>query len=524
MSTTDAERPKTLREAKRANPYGRVQQAIDELDERFGVAKGGRTFLDKIFPDHWSFMLGEIALYSFVVLLVTGVVLSLYYVPSQATVVYHGTYTPLDGVRMSEAYLSSVNLSFAVRSGLLMRQVHHWAADVFIGSIVIHMARIFFTGAFRKPRETNWIIGVTLLILAILNGFIGYSLPDDLVSGTGLRIGYSILLSIPFVGNYLAVWLWGGSFPGHIIIERLFIIHVLVIPLVILGLLGAHLGFLVRQKHTQFPGKGKTEHNVVGSPMFPTFMAKTTGFLLMVTGALAALGGLAQVNPIWQFGPYQDPSKISYAVQPDWYMGWLDGALRIMPAWEWTGWGHTIPWEVFLPAVIFPGLVFNICLLWPIIERVYTKDNVMHNLLDRPRDRPKRTAVGAAMVALLFTVFGASSTDVLANFFHVSLNQVLWFFRIAVFVVPVVAAFVTWRICLEMQGVAGIGKRKRAMVVTRTPEGEYVAAPSAPRPGDEHSELAARPVPVLIETEPEPVGAGASSAADAGTGVRHVDR
>ena len=289
-------------------------------------------------------------------------------------------------------------------------------------------------------------------------------------------------------------------------------------------MLGAHLGFLVRQKHTQFPGKGKTEHNVVGSPMFPTFMAKTTGFLLMVTGALAAAGGLAQVNPIWQFGPYQDPSKISYAVQPDWYMGWLDGALRIMPAWEWTGWGHTIPWEVFLPAVIFPGLVFNICLVWPLIERVYTKDNVMHNLLDRPRDRPKRTAVGAAMVALLFTVFAASSTDVLANFFHVSLNQVLWFFRIAVFVVPVVAAFVTWRICLEMQGVAGIGKRKRAMVVTRTPEGEYVAVPSAPRPGDEHSELAARPVPVLIETEPEPVGAGAGTATDGGTGVRRVDR
>jgi ubiquinol-cytochrome c reductase cytochrome b subunit len=290
-----------------------------------------------------------------------------------------------------------------------------------------------------------------------------------------------------------------------------------------LGLLGAHLGLLVRQKHTQFPGKGKTEHNVVGSPMFPTFMAKTTGFLLMVTGALAALGGLAQINPIWQFGPYQDPSKISYAVQPDWYMGWLDGALRIMPAWEWTGWGHTLPWEVFFPAVLFPGLIFNICLAWPLIEQVYTKDNVMHNLLDRPRDRPKRTAVGAAMVALLFTVFAASSTDVLANFFHVSLNQVLWFFRIAVFVVPIVAAFVTWRICLEMQGVAGIGKRKRANVVHRTAEGEYIAVPSEPRPGDGHSELEARPVPVLIDTEPEPVGVSAGTSADAG-GVRRVNR
>src|SRR5580704_2179764 len=305
-------------------------------------------------------MLGEIALYSFVVLIATGIFLALYFVPSTAQVIYHGPYKPLDGQVVSAAYASTVDLSFSVRAGLLMRQMHHWACDIFVGAIVLHMARIFFTGAFRKPRELNWTIGITLLILAILNGFIGYSLPDDLVSGTGLRIAYSILLSIPFVGSYLASFLWGGNFPGHIIIERFYIIHVLIIPLVILGLLGAHLGLLVRQKHTQFPGKGRTEHNVVGTPMFPTFMAKTTGFMLMVGGGIALLGGLAQINPIWQFGPYQDPSKISYAVQPDWYMGFLDGALRIMPSWEWTGWGHTIPWEVFLPAVIFPGIVFNI--------------------------------------------------------------------------------------------------------------------------------------------------------------------
>ena len=318
-----------------------------------------------------------------------------------------------------------------------MRQMHHWAADIFIGSIVVHMARIFFTGAFRKPRELNWTIGITMLILAILDGFIGYSLPDDLISGTGLRIGYSIAESIPLVGTYLASFLFGGQFPGHRHDHPALLHHPRpdhpARPR--WGCSRRHLGLLVRQKHTQFPGEGRTEHNVVGSPMFPTFMAKTTGFLFMVTGGTALLGAFAQINPIWQFGSYH-ASKISYAVQPDWYMGWLDGALRIMPSWEFAGFGHTIPFEVFLPAVVFPGLIFTICLLWPAIERTMTEDNGMHNLLDRPRDRPKRTAAGAAMFALLFMLFAASSTDVLANFFHISLNEVLWFFRIAVIVVP----------------------------------------------------------------------------------------
>jgi len=195
-------------------PYGRVGKTLDELDDRLGVARGGRTFMDKIFPDHWSFMLGEIALYSFVILLVTGVFLTLYFIPSSAIVTYHGGYLPLDGQKMTQAYASTVNLSFAVRGGLLMRQMHHWACDIFVGAIVVHMARVFFTGAFRKPRELNWTIGTTLLILAIVNGFLGYSLPDDLVSGTGIRIAYSIILSIPLVGSYLGFWVFGGNFPG----------------------------------------------------------------------------------------------------------------------------------------------------------------------------------------------------------------------------------------------------------------------------------------------------------------------
>jgi ubiquinol-cytochrome c reductase cytochrome b subunit len=504
--------------------YGKVGNIVNELDDRLGVAKGGRVFLDKIFPDHWSFMLGEIALYSFVVVMATGIFLALYFVPSTTNIIYHGSYAPLRGQTVSEAYNSTVNISFGVRGGLLIRQMHHWSADIFVGSIVVHMARIFFTGAFRKPRELNWTIGMTLLILSLSNGFIGYSLPDDLISGTGIRILYSIVLSIPLVGSYLAFFIFGGTYPGNEIIPRLFIIHVLVLPVILAALIGAHLFLLVRQKHTQFPGKGKTEHNVVGSPMFPTFIAKTTGFFFMVTAVLALLGGLAQINPIWQFGQYR-PDKISYAVQPDWYMGWLDGVLRIMPSWEFTGFGHTIPFEVFLPAVVFPGIIFTLCFGWPAIERIFTKDTAMHNLLDRPRDRPKRTAAGAAMIAILFTCFGASATDVLANFFNVSLNGVLWSFRILVIVVPILAGLITWKICLELQhGGEGLGQRKRAMVVSRTAAGEYVAVPADGRPGDEHRELEAVPVPTHIDLDDGSVEVNAGNTRPDADGVRRVIR
>jgi ubiquinol-cytochrome c reductase cytochrome b subunit len=495
---------KTRRAKKAAQgPYGSVGKVLGEIDDRLGMAKGGRTFLDKVFPDHWSFMLGEIALYSFVILLVTGVFLTLYYIPSQAIVTYRGSYLPLYGQHVTEAFASSVNLSFAVRAGLLMRQMHHWATDIFVGAIVVHMARVFFTGAFRRPRELNWTIGTTLLILAIVNGFLGYSLPDDLVSGTGIRIAYSILLSVPLVGTYLAFFIFGGNFPGTDIIPRFFILHVLIVPGIIITLVTVHMILLVRQKHTQFPGEGRTEKNVVGAPMFPVFMAKTTGFLFLVGGVIALLGAFAQINPIWQFGPY-DASRISYAVQPDWYMGFLDGALRIFPAWSFHSFGYTIPLEVTIPAVIFPGLLFNVIMIWPAIERRFTKDNLEHNLLDRPSNRPKRTAAGVAVLAFVSVLFIASSTDVIANFFHVSLNTVLWSMRILVLISPFVAYPLTYRICKEMQGTRGAGKRKTANVVTRTAEGEYVAVPAPAYADDVADDLEPTEVPRFIDESEAP--------------------
>jgi len=464
------------------------------VDDRLAVSRGGRHLLDKIFPDHWSFMIGEIALYSFIVLLVTGIFLVLYFVPSGSDVVYHGVYAPLRGQTVSEAYNSTVNLSFSVRGGLLMRQMHHWAANIFVGSIVVHMARVFFTGGFRRPREINWMVGTTLLILAILNGFLGYSLPDDLISGTGIRIAFSVLEAIPFVGTYLAYFLFGGAYPGTAIIPRFFIIHVLIMPLIILGLIGAHLGMLVRHKHAQFPGGGATNENVVGSPLWPNYAAKAGGFFFLTTGITALLGAAVQINPIWQYGQYY-AYKVSYAVQPDWYMGWLDGALRVMPAWEIHFPGHMIP-TIFFPAILLPGLTFNLIYAWPFLEAKLRGTNDEQHLLESPRDQPLRTAAGATVFAFYFVLFGASATDVLANYLSLSLNFVLWTFRILCIVVPIVVFPVAYKICLELKATPGSGKRKRHNIIVRSADGGYTTVVTPEYPGYVQPELE----PVSIES------------------------
>ncbi len=486
------------------------------VDDRLAISRSGRKMLDYIFPDHWSFMIGEIALYSFIVLLATGIFMTLYYVPSGAQEIYHGMYLPLVGQRVSESYASTIDLTFAVRGGLLMRQAHHWAADIFIGAIVVHMLRIFFTGAYRKPREINWIIGATLLTLAIFNGFLGYSLPDDLISGTGLRIGFSILESIPIVGQYLAFFLFGGNYPGtDAIIPRFFIIHVLILPLVILGLITAHLAMVVHYHHTQFPGNGAREDNVVGTPLWPSYSAKSGGFFFLTTGITFLLGGLVQINPIWLYGPY-DPFKISYAVQPDWYMGWLDGALRVMPAWETHFPGHMIP-NTFWPGIVLPGLTFTLIYVWPFIEAFVTGDKKEHHLLQRPRDHPVRTSIGAAVFAFYFVLFGASATDVIANYLALSLNYVLVFFRYAVVIVPIVVGAVSYKLCRELAATEGAGQRKRHNVVLRSAAGGYSTVPTPPRPGDGQPEI--EPVEIEdIELEPALVGADGGADGRGGNG------
>lgn len=420
------------------------------LDDRFRGAKGFRTFFRKIFPDHWTFMLGEIALYSFIILLITGTLLTMWFQPSMTEIVYHGSYTKLSGVRMSEAYASTLNISFDVRGGLLIRQIHHWAADLFVAAIMAHMLRIFFTGAYRKPREVNWLIGVVLLTLSLLEGLFGYSLPDDLLSGAGLRITEGVLQSIPLVGSYAAFFLFGGPYPGAIIIPRMYILHVLLIPGLFLALISAHLFIMFHQKHSQMPGKGRTEKNVVGAPMYPYFMAKTGAFFLFTFAALAFAAALAQINPVWIYGPY-NPVAISSGSQPDFYMGMLEGSLRIMPPWQWVVFGHTFAFNVFVPALLPLGIVFTGAAVWPFLERWITGDKREHHVNDRPRNAPTRTALGMAMVAFYGVLWLEGSNDVLAQHFNVSLYLITQIAQVAVFVVPIAAYIITKRICLGLQ-------------------------------------------------------------------------
>lgn len=418
------------------------------IDSRLGTAKLARTALGKVFPDHWSFLIGEIALYAFIVLVLTGTYLTFFFDASSQDTVYRGSYAALRGLHMSQAYRSAVDLSFDVRAGLVMRQVHHWAALLFIAAIVVHLMRVFFTGAFRKPRELNWMVGVTLLILAIFNGFAGYSLLDDQLSGTGLRIAYSITLSIPLAGTWLASLLFGGKFPGPDIIERLFVIHILLVPALIVALLVAHLAILVRQKHAQFRGPGRSETNVVGERVWPSFAFKSLGMMMLTTAMVCLLGGVAQINPIWLYGPFR-PAEVSSASQPDWYMGWLDGALRLYPGWELRAFGFEVP-APFFPAVLLAGVTFAALYLWPFLEARVTRDRASHHLLDRPRDRPVRTALGVATLSFYAVCTLAASSDVTATTFNLSVNVVLWSFRVLLVVAPVVTGWVAHSLCKEL--------------------------------------------------------------------------
>jgi ubiquinol-cytochrome c reductase cytochrome b subunit len=439
-----------------------IDRLYEWFDDRLRISRFTRSALDKIFPDNWSFMLGEIALYCFVVLVLTGTYLTFFFSPSSKEVVYHGSYKPLQGVSMSEAYHSTVRLSFDVRAGLVFRQMHHWAALIFLGAVLVHLCRIFFTGAFRRPREVNWMVGVALLVMVMFNGFSGYSLTDDLLSGTGLRIAYSIALAIPVAGTWVAFLFFGGEFPAAQLESRLFVLHVMLVPGIIIVLLTAHMAILWRQKHTQFPAPGRTEDNIVGSRLWPTYAARSLGLLAGVFGVIALLGGLAQINPIWLYGPFR-PAAVSTAAQPDWYMGWLEGALRLAPAVRIHLFGYTIS-ELFWPGVVLPGLTFGLLTVWPFVEARITGDRAEHHLLDKPRHRPVRTPFGMGVLTFYVVLFVAGSQDIVAQKLHAGIPTVTWTLRIMVIALPLVTAAIARKLCHDLTAAEPLEEKKEQLL------------------------------------------------------------
>jgi ubiquinol-cytochrome c reductase cytochrome b subunit len=476
-------------------------KAAKDVDDRYHLAAGVRRQINKVFPMQWSFMLGEIALYSFIVLLISGTYLALFFDPSMEEVTYNGAFTNLRGVGMSRAFESALNISFDVRGGLFVRQLHHWAALLFLAAMLAHMCRIFFTGAFRRPRETNWIIGVLLVVIGGFEGFTGYSLPDDLLSGTGLRAAFSgITLSIPVVGTWMHWLLFGSEFPGTDIIPRFYTIHILLLPGILLGMIAVHLALVWYQKHTQFPGVGRKENNVVGERIVPVFAAKGGGFFAIVVGVLAIMAGVFQINPIWNLGPYT-PAQISAGSQPDFYMAWTDGLLRIWPDWEIYLFGtYTIP-AAFFPAMAL-GLILGVTIAYPFIERKLTGDTAHHNLLQRPRDVPVRSGLGMMTIAFYMVLFISCGNDIIAFKFDISLNAMTWMGRIGIFVVPALAYYITYRFCLGAQRADRevLEHGIETGIIKRLPHGEFIEVHQPLGPVDDHG----HPLPLEYQGAPVP--------------------
>ncbi|MGV8880626.1 MAG: cytochrome b [Rhodoglobus sp.] len=449
--------------------------AANYVDERTSISGLVKEVGRKIFPDHWSFMLGEVALYSFIVILMSGTFLTFFFQASMAPVHYDGSWAPLKGIEMSAAMASTMDISFDIRGGLLVRQIHHWAALLFVASIGLHMLRVFFTGAFRKPREINWVIGFVLFILAMAEGFTGYSLPDDLLSGNGLRIIDGMVKGIPVIGTWISYLLFGGEFPGVDIVGRLYVLHILILPAILVAALGAHMLLLIINKHTQFAGPGRTNDNVVGHPIMPVFAAKAGGFLFIVFGIIVLIASLFQINPIWVYGPY-DPSPVSAGTQPDWYIGFADGMLRLIPPHlETIIGGYTVTWYILIPLVVL-GLFIVTVAIYPFIEAWVTGDKREHHIADRPRNAPTRTAIGAAGVTAYAVMWAAASSDLIATHFKLSIEGVTHILQALLILGPIIAYFVAKRICLALQ------KKDREIAlhgfesgrIVRLPGGEYI--------------------------------------------------
>jgi ubiquinol-cytochrome c reductase cytochrome b subunit len=454
----------------------RRPQLTDRLSEALKRTTTGRAITElgtRAVPTHWSFMFAEVALYSFLIVLVTGVFLVFFYDPSSTVVSYDGAYAPLSGIDMSRALDSTLHISFDVRGGLLIRQAHHWASLLLLAAIGMHLLSMFFTGAFRKPRRLNWVIVFAVFILSLVGGLTGYALPDDLLAGTGLRIVNGIILGIPVAGTWLSFLIFGGEFPGNVV-ATFYPVH-LIVSLLIMALIGAYVQRLIAHRPAQFAGPGRTNDNIVGVPLLPRYALMTGGLLVFVFALITVIAATVTINPIWNYGP-SSPSDATAGSQPDWYTGFLDGALRLVPpGWEIVLFGRTLTLAVLVPLAVVGGFMALVA-VYPFIEGWITGDKGEHNILDRPRNAPTRTGIGVAGVIFYATLWSAASADVVATQLHLSAESVIHTYQAVLLLGPVVGFMIARRVALALQ------RKDRELVlhgvetgrIVRLPGGEYV--------------------------------------------------
>jgi ubiquinol-cytochrome c reductase cytochrome b subunit len=451
---------------------GRAARLIDAIDARLHLRGPARSVANKVFPTNWSFLLGEVAVFALVILVLTGTFLTFFYRPSVDPVLYTGSNPVFAGRELPAAFESIVRMSTDVNAGLLFRRLHRGASHLFIATVVLHMLRILFTGAFRRPREVNYFLGIVLLTLTFGAGFTGYSLPYDSLAGTGIRIAYSELLSLPLIGDRVAFWIFGGAFPTGDVIPRFFVLHVMVLPAAIIGAVTVHLLIVYVQKHTQFPRLGIDGHKLVlGKPLWPLQFAESASLFLWTGGVVAAAAVLIPWSDVTLLGPYV-PGEVGNNAQPDWFMFWLEGMLRIFPPLEFGILDVVVISGPFVAGILLPGLIFTVLGAYPFIEkRVYRLEGEWH-VLQNPLEIPLRAGVMLGFWSFLLILSAAATNDILSRMFGVPVEIVTWAFRSAVIVVPVVLGL----------GIAAYSRRRLARHGRTVPSSEveeqerYIAA------------------------------------------------
>ncbi|WP_373325185.1 cytochrome b [Halomicrobium urmianum] len=429
----------------------RLDRVYRWFDDRLDLDRDV-PFLGKAFPAEDSYLLGEVALFCFLMLVLTGMFLGFFFEPSTSEVEYDGSVAEYQGEELPESFVSVLNITYDVPYGMFLRRLHHWAAHLFVASLSLHMLRVFFSGAYQNPREPNWVVGSGLAVSSMFAAYTGYALPFDEFASTATGIGFSIANSIPILGDVFAQVVFGGEYPSSATVPRFYFIHVFLLPVVIAGLIAVHMGILVRQKHTEAPreddvaGDGRRvdrddDSIVVGLPAFPNQAAISAVVFFLTMATLSLLAGFLPVHNVAEYGP-NDPAGTPALIMPDWFLMWVFGFLKLLPGWL----GFTVPVvdvhvsTEFIGGMLLPGIVFAVMFAWPFIDY---REEPRHFGVD-PLARPWQTAVGVAAVVMIMIASIAGMNTIAADITGLStgvLNPVL---LAATVLGPLVAGGITY--------------------------------------------------------------------------------